>query len=179
MSIFNTGFVDFASHVNSGSGTSWSNVNNMTLDDSNESIVGGSSTINTAYGQGKNPTGNIPVGSMLSGIEIGITRRFSGGSGSYAKDVEVRLFINNIASGDNKALVTNWLTTFPAPHTIYGSLNDLWGNIFPINESIMNAADFGFGIKAIAFSTGNSTNAIIQHTEMNIHYNPSGMFLSM
>jgi hypothetical protein len=80
---------------------------------------------------------SIPSTATITGIEAA----FSYSSTGYISDTIIRLLINNIEVGTNKA--TN--NTLSALSTTYGASNDLWG-LSTISPASANSPNFGFVI---------------------------------
>ena len=80
---------------------------------------------------------SIPTTAIITGVEAA----FSYSSTLWVSDTIIRLLVNNIETGNNKA--TN--NTLVGLSTTYGASNDIWGisTLSPLN---INSSNFGFVI---------------------------------
>ncbi len=88
---------------------------------------------------------NIPVNAVIKGITLAISS-FSCMPEEYY-DSDVKLLLNNIPSGSNKATLNNFLAYPSYNNILYGDTNDLWSNT--LTPSIVNDINFGVTFKVI------------------------------
>lgn len=99
---------------------------------------------------------DVPVGNIISVVEVKITRKGATVSGSAtAVDVILKLVIGGSIVGTNKAdTSTSWPTTLTA--ATYGT--DLWGN--SIAQTDVVASTFGVALMAGALGLGTATGSV-------------------
>lgn len=127
----------------------WSNLSNTVLSDNSYSsagtLLGVLATANTQYLVFKNFNFSVPAGAAICGIEV--TREGSASGllvGSYIRDNSVRIIKNNVISGTDHAVATDWAGTDAT--TTYGSVADDWGLSWTAAD--INSSDFGVAISA-------------------------------
>ncbi len=81
---------------------------------------------------------NIPSSATILGISLSVSTWSCMPEKFY--DSSVRLMVNNVPVGSNKALLTNFLQ-YNYNNTSYGGPTDLWGNI--LSPLIINDLNFG------------------------------------
>ncbi len=103
----------------------------------------------------------IPANAIVTGCEVIITHNFGGGTAIM--DSIVKLTINGIPMGSNKAFFSNWI---PFTDTVtYGSSTDTWGlNLTP---SMVNNNQLGISFKAFGPSI---VTAMLTNVQLRIYY---------
>lgn len=133
-----------------GAGTGWTNPGRIVSDNNS------SATVNTTSEQllSSNHGFTIPAGSVINGIELQVERNTSNTSGGrFANDNTVRLIRGGTVLGDNKAVATNYGTSFAV--ITYGSPTDLWGTTWTVAQ--INANNFG---AAFSVNIGGGTQTV-------------------
>lgn len=151
---------------NTGAGqTAWVAASSITGDDGFEAsaTLSGSNTSNYLVGTDFDFT--IPIGATIDGILVEWKRR-STLTTAEVKDVEVRLWVDGAASGNDKADTVN---PWPAPTLTlisYGGATDTWG--LTLTPEQVNATTFGAAIRAQRVDT--IGNARVGHVQITIFY---------
>lgn len=120
----------------------WSNVDNVKVDDTSEATA--------TYGESHylkvtNFGFAIPAGSTIDGVIASIGRR---GTTFYdIHDLAVRLVVGGSVTGDNKGATTVYWPVNSAQKD-YGSATDKWGNT--LTASVVNDSNFGFVLESHA-----------------------------
>ncbi len=86
---------------------------------------------------------NIPANAIIKGISLAISS-FSCMPEEYY-DSDVKLLVNNIPTGSNKATSNNFLPYPSYNNIMYGDTNDSWGNA--LTPLIINDVNFGVTLK--------------------------------
>jgi hypothetical protein len=109
-------------------------------------------------------TADIPAGSTIQGVEVGI-ERMKGASGlNTATDLLVRLRTAAGQLGDNKATATGWPAT--DAEAVYGGAADGWGSA--LTDATIRTA--GFGVDIRAQQTGGTPAPAVDHVRIRVHY---------
>lgn len=109
---------------------------------------------------------NIGNNDIVNGIVVEIEKK-TNGLGFGVQDYLVRLWQNNIPSGNNKKLPGEWTTSFA--YYTYGSPTDTWG--LTLTGADINASGFGVGISPSG--GGASDAAQVDHIRITYYYTPS------
>jgi len=178
-----TGWVSAGTATNAvnGGDAAWTNVDNIKT--SNNSYSTATKTNSTAGEktqclQATNFGFNIPAGSTINGIEVGIEEKASHQS-SY-------LWVADYVSGNGGVFIiksdgtigtTNrglgiddkWATT--DTEESYGSSTDLWGETW--TSSDINDSDFGVCVQPVIRPTGADVTAYVDHIQIKVYYTES------
>ena len=109
-------------------------------------------------------THDISAGYTIDGIVAAIDRYAGNDNGDGASDEVVRLYINNVVVGNNKAIGGFWPTT-RAWSTDYGGVADLWGISVSPTDTI--------GLAISADFDGHKDDVFIYNVRMTIYYTAS------
>jgi len=165
-----TGWLDFANFASvDGAGNSWANPANASAsDNSYASMTPSIIATSNDHHHSTSPSANVPAGATIDGIEIQIERNGKDFFGSPSTvDDNVQLIKGGVRSGTDKS-AGNWPTTEQV--NTYGGQADLWG--FTLTPADVNAADFGFAIRAS--NNGIGQQATIDHVQVKIYYTGGG-----
>ncbi|WP_291131078.1 PKD-like domain-containing protein [Flavobacterium sp. UBA7682] len=133
-----------------GAGTGWTNPGRIVSDNNSSATVNATSEQLLSSNHGF----TIPAGSVINGIELQVERNTSNTSGGrFANDNTVRLIRGGTVLGDNKAVATNYGTSFAV--ITYGSPTDLWGTTWTVAQ--INANNFG---AAFSVNIGGGTQTV-------------------
>ena len=113
-------------------------------------------------------TSDIPDGSTIVGIEVGIEKD-ANGTGAGINDVDVFLRTSGGRVGTNHAVGGNWPTS--DAETIYGGAADNWSA--GLNDATVRSADFGCEL-TVARNNGTSVNARVDAIRIRITYTEAG-----
>ncbi|MHA2247395.1 MAG: hypothetical protein ACXADY_20780 [Candidatus Hodarchaeales archaeon] len=107
----------------------------------------------------------IPAGSTITGIEVRIDKH---GSETLIKDSSVRLVLDGVSGGDDKASATIWPNTDTDTYVTYGGPGDMWSTAYDLTD----VSDFHFGWQISAYNEDITVckNAYIDHMQMKIYY---------
>lgn len=86
---------------------------------------------------------NIPPSATIRGVLFAVSTYTCNPMNYF--DSEVRLIVNNVVSGTNKAIMTNFQYTYPYYIRNYGDSTDLWGNT--LTPTIVNDVNFGLSFE--------------------------------
>ncbi|MHA2031369.1 MAG: hypothetical protein ACW99Q_18490, partial [Candidatus Kariarchaeaceae archaeon] len=106
---------------------------------------------------------DIPTGSTINGIEVGMDRK---ATISSIKDYDVRLRNSSGQVGLNKSKSGYWDLTDDDSYTLYGGSSDTWGASWSVSE--INAATFGIDIAIKNY--GATNEASIDHIQIKVYY---------
>ncbi|MBS3109839.1 fibronectin type III domain-containing protein [Candidatus Woesearchaeota archaeon] len=108
----------------------------------------------------------IPDTAVITGVEAWIERRSNTGT-PYVYDNDVRLVVNNVITGNNKADPAAW--TFSGSDLIvkYGSAVDMWGAA-SLTPAIVNSPSFGIAVSVKL--SGQVKIAMVDHIKIRVHY---------
>ena len=112
---------------------------------------------------------DLPVGSELVGIEVGI-KRSADVSGQIGDDV-VKLRDSSGQIGSNKAKEEKW-SSVEVIHW-YGDVDDLWDTLLT-REDLIDNPNFGVDISVKNFDNGNSHNPKVDHVKVKIYFYENG-----
>jgi hypothetical protein len=109
-------------------------------------------------------TSDIPSGSTIDGIEVGIDRQKGSGGTNNATDLLVRLRTSSGQTGSDKATATAW----PNGDAVatYGGATDTWSAGLSDSDILSS----GFGVDIQAQRTGGSPTAAVDYVEVRVHY---------
>lgn len=143
----------------------WSSPGNISTSDNVRAtaallIVG----ISTHYLVGTNCSFNIPAGSTIKGITVGIER--SNTAGGNCEDNRVRIVKGGVIGTTEKAAVGNWPLT--DAYINYGSATDLWGLTWTADD--INATNFGVAISARGVEPEVQSTAAVDHIRITVDY---------
>lgn len=182
MALLNTGWIELTNFSSNGSGTAFSSPGNASTEDGSTANASNIPTGGglTDYLDGVLLSPTISAGAEIKGIEARIKRRDTNISNTGLKDNAVSMIIGGSYTGDNKASATVYPDALTWSGT-YGSSTDLWGITGLFFDTKMNATDTGLSLRAInpGSPISLSNSAYVDAFELTIHYNPTGMFLSM
>lgn len=133
----------------------WVNVSNALTDDgsvSRSDMFSGAQQF-TQYLKLTNFGFSIPAGASILGVSASIDRA-SSVANNLVSDQVVSLVKGGTVSGDNKAVGTNWTTTFSV--ATYGGAADMWGLTLTADD--VNASTFGIVLQAVKSSLFDSAN---------------------
>lgn len=112
----------------------WTNPGNACAEDGAVASESGSSQYLKAVGAGF----TVPATTPISGVLVEVKKQAT--SGQLVLDTSVRLYINGVASGNNKALGGDWIDTGLTYYS-YGGAGDTWG--LTLTGVDVNNANFG------------------------------------
>jgi hypothetical protein len=123
----------------------------------------------------------VPAGSTIDGIEVGVERLVSGlppPPADEVMDLLVRLRTGSGQAGDDKAdIVTAWTST--DTEIIYGGSGDDWNA--GLDDGDVRSTDFGLDFRAQRNDIGDKPISQVDAIRMRVHYTPPpvspGMFL--
>jgi hypothetical protein len=110
---------------------------------------------------------SIPTNATINGVQVIIGRKT--GTVGRLSDSKVQLLVGGTATGDNKKLDTNWLTSETA--VIYGSSSDLWNKA--LTPAIINNDNFGVFLK-VKNSNVQDTKAFVNYIQIIVSYSIAG-----
>lgn len=127
----------------------WVNVGNACAEDGSVATESGSSQYIKAVSLGF----TLPSNATVTGIQFDVKKQAT--SGQLVLDASVRLYINGVASGNNKSIGTDWIDT-GLTYVTYGGAGDTWG-IAGLLGSDINNANFGLAFACQKDGTGTQT----------------------
>ena len=149
-----------------GAGTAWTSPGNITASDDSRAQAALAASQNSEALQATQFGFSIPVGSV-DGVEAKIEHQRSGGTGGVCEDLNVRLLIAGVASGNDKATAGAWNSGSDAIIT-YGGAADLWGLTPTVAQ--VNATNFGFHVSAQETSAADSINCLVDHMTLTVTF---------
>lgn len=155
---------------------SWSNPSNAISSNNSYAESVDVAFSNTYYLKATNFGFDIPSGSTINGIEVGIERYYNrigqedllpSGIGG-GEDYEVKLVLANGSIGTtNKASETAWEYSDPDSYVLYGGASDLWGESWGSGD--VNDVDFGVALSAF----GPGGTSYVDHIQIKVYYTES------
>lgn len=132
-----------------GSSVDWGNPLNVGAQDSSVALAASLGSGDSEYLVATNFGFSIPVGAIIDGVMIRVSRTNKTGA---CRDSSALLVVGGaywdsgggVPLGDEKAQATTWPSSETT--TDYGSSSDLWN--LTLTRAIVNASDFGFAIAA-------------------------------
>ena len=149
--------------------SAWSNPGNITASNNTRATTGTmgagqSSQILRATNFGFT-TSDIPSGSTIDGIEIGIERQRTATGGNQVQDSTIRLRTSGGQTGTNKAVASNWPST--EAEAVYGGSTDVWSTTY--TDSDIRGSDFGVDIRC-ARTGGTAASGGVDHVRCRVYY---------
>ncbi|MDB4534085.1 T9SS type A sorting domain-containing protein [Vicingaceae bacterium] len=150
-----------------GENDGWANMGNIAVSDNSraEMAAGNDKLANnqkTEYLKCINFGYTIPVGSIITGVEVKIERRDA--ANKKVKDEEVKLVVGGVIVGSNYKKGPEWDTESTQT---YGGPTDLWGT-GGLTAVQVNAVNFGMVLSAK--STDNDSKPKVDLVSVNIYY---------
>lgn len=150
----------------------WSNVNDIKVDDTNtaDTLNGARNNQDTHYLKATNFGFSIPSGATIDGIEVKITQiAVLGGAGSVTENEIKIVKADGSIGAENKSTSANIPTTKGV--VTYGANNDLWSESW--DDTDINDSDFGavFGVN-INHIVGGALIAEVYYVEIKVTYTP-------
>jgi len=181
MSMFNTGFIAFQNYTSYDIGSiNWSNLSNLSTNNG----VYATTTPDNTTAQADYAVGNslgsaqVKTGSHIKGIEIIYEPVAQWDDTRYIYEDNVKIFINGIPIGDNKATSVHYPTAINNTFTRGGD-SDLWGVSANWNDVLIKEADFGVGFSFSRVNPAGDNSGGADYFHLNVYYNPTGMFMAM
>jgi len=110
----------------------------------------------------------LPPQSIITGIEVSVTRREGTSAYGAIKDRSIKIVKGGTISGTEHSTGAVWGNT-TATTVTYGSSTDLWGTTW--TPADINAATFGAAIAVTEISSrGASETAYIDNITITVHY---------
>lgn len=150
----------------------WSNATASVLRDNDGQMATSSPTYSSAplteYLTGSGVEQSLPGQGRVMGLILKLRKYHAGGE--RIRDEHVRLTIDGVASGDDKAdQVSDWPTTESL--VSYGSETDRWN--LPITLHDVASGRLGFAIQARAATSGFfGSTAYVERSVIDVHYRP-------
>lgn len=158
----------FAGNIAAASGDhNWSNADNAGASDNSRATVQITSSSNVSnYLRATGFGLDIPAGSIIKGITVGIERSEANSQDATIRDNVVSLVKNNSVVGQNKAATAiNWPTSDATAS--YGGTSDLWGTTWTPAE--VNNANFGV-VLSVGRTSGGDETARVDHITVAVEY---------
>jgi len=179
MAVLSTGYIFLETYTTYSTDTvNWGSAVNASSD--GPLALAGPSTLdgNTNYLVAKQVGSDLKVGAHIKGIQLEMDVRSTSDDTRYVRDLNIQLFKNGVPVGTNKAASNHWaiiLTKY-----IFGGAADLWGVTGNWNDNEVKDSGFGIGIRQNRFTSGGSNVTGYCNTlKIQVHYNPTGMFMAM
>ena len=157
--------------ANFGGGVAWATPGNAALSDNAYATavlaLGDASQTLKCTGFGF----SIPPRANIIGVKLEVERSQTGG-GADIRDNQISLFVGGSPEGDNKA---DTATTWPGAdaYKTYGGATDTWG-LGTLTPAIVNASDFGIGVRAEALAAG---TARVDHVRVTVYWELPFLFI--
>ena len=146
----------------------WSNPGNIVAADSAFATVVLSPSQISHYLVASGMNFAIPPQSIITGIEVSVTRREGTSAYGAIKDRSIKIVKGGTISGTEHSTGAVWGNT-TATTVTYGSSTDLWGTTW--TPADINAATFGAAIAVTEISSrGASETAYIDNITITVHY---------
>lgn len=126
----------------------WNNVTNGCADDGSVASISGSSQ----YLKATTLAASVPSMAVIQGVVAEVKKQAT--SGQFVLDTSVRLYVNGVVSGNDKAKAGDWVDTGLTYYT-YGSPTDTWG--LSLTGADVNNSGFGLAFASQKDAGGTQT----------------------